>query len=120
MRRRLRKKLRYGEFREYGFLLVAELTPGADHDALIDRFIETVEALNLGFGGGGEPILHGFVARTGRGSATEEDREALARFLVSDPAVVRHQVGPLTDAWHGPWRDLDLPVTQTTAPNVVG
>jgi uncharacterized protein YggL (DUF469 family) len=34
------------------------------------------------------------------GSATEEDRAALAAFLEGDDAVVRHEVGALRDAWY--------------------
>ena len=50
-------------------------------------------------GGGRDGKFEGFVTRLGRGSATEEDRAALATFLKGDDAVVRHEVGALTDAW---------------------
>lgn len=35
----------------------------------------------------------------GRGSTIEDDRTALAAFLVGDDAAVRHAVGALRDAW---------------------
>jgi uncharacterized protein len=104
MRRRLRKKKRLGEFTELGFEVRAELTPDLDDagfEAFIDRCIEAVEARRLGFGGGGRrEDFAGFVTQLGRGSATEHDRTAMVTFLSSDPAVVRHAVGPLVDAWH--------------------
>jgi hypothetical protein len=34
-----------------------------------------------------------------RGSASGADRDALAAVLAGDPAAVRHDVGPLVDAW---------------------
>jgi uncharacterized protein YggL (DUF469 family) len=106
MNRRLRKKKRVGEFKELGFELLGDLRPGIsddDIDAFVDRLIVVVEARRLGFGGGGgrDGKLEGFVTRMGRGSAsaTEEDRVALAAFLKGDDAVVRHELGALSDAW---------------------
>jgi uncharacterized protein YggL (DUF469 family) len=106
MRRRLRKKLRVGDFKELGFEIHATLSPDLDHggyDAFLDRLIDAVEAHRLAFGGyGRRGAFEGFVTQLGRGSTTEADREALATFLASDPAVVGHKVGPLVDAWHSP------------------
>jgi uncharacterized protein YggL (DUF469 family) len=106
MNRRLRKKKRVGEFKELGFELQDDLRPGisGEHvEAFIDRLIDVVEARQLAFGGGAgrDCKLDGFVTRMGRGSATEEDRAALAAFLEGDDAVVRHEVGALRDAWYG-------------------
>lgn len=102
MRRRLRKKLHKGEFTELGFEVMAELDLEAGEErwhAFLDRFIDAVEARQLGFGGGGGTPFAGFVGRLGPGSASDADREALEAFLASDPAVIRHEVGPLVDAW---------------------
>jgi len=104
MNKRLRKKKRVGEFKELGFELLGELRPGTsddDVDAFVDRLIVAVEARRLGFGGGGgrDGKFEGFVTRMGRGSATEDDRTALAAFLAGDVDVVRHEVGALKDAW---------------------
>jgi len=106
MNKRLRKKKRVGEFKELGFELLGDLRPGIsndDTDAFVDRIIVVVEARNLGFGGGDgrDDKLDGFVTRMGHGSATEDDRAALAAFLEGDAAVVRHDVGALRDAWYG-------------------
>jgi uncharacterized protein YggL (DUF469 family) len=112
MRRRLRKKLRVGEFTEMGFSVSAELSPDLDdagHDAFLDRLIDAVEARRLAFGGGGRrEAFEGFVTQLGRGSAAEADRTAMTTFLSSDPAVVRHDVGALIDAWNAPDDDYTL------------
>lgn len=104
MRRRLRKKLRRGEFQELGFEVRADLRAeldAASHNALAERLIAFVEARDLTFGGGFGPFaIDGFVARRSRASATDEDRAALERFLGSAPEVDRVVVGPLRDAFH--------------------
>lgn len=103
MRRRLRKKKCLGEFKELGFSVVADLKPGlstADLNAFLDRWIDAIEAHGLAFGGGcgrGD-ALEGFVTRMARGSPSENDRQALIRFLDDDPAVVGRDVAELRDA----------------------
>lgn len=103
MKRRLRKKKRIGEFQELGFEVLADLRDGLspnEFDAFLDRWISAVEGRQLAFGGGYDGKLEGFVARAGRGSASDEDRAMLAAFLESDAAVIRHEVRELRDAWH--------------------
>lgn len=107
MNKRLRKKKRVGEFKELGFELRGNLRPAISDDeieAFVDRLIDVVEARELAFGGGAgrDDKLDGFVTHMGRGSATEDDRAALAAFLKGDAAVVRHEVGGLRDAWYQP------------------
>jgi uncharacterized protein YggL (DUF469 family) len=103
MRRRLRKKKHLGEFREDGFAVGIVLRaglPAAEHNAFVDAFIAAIEARGLAFGGGGwPPRFDGFATRALRGSATDDDRAAMAAFLDGHPAVVAHEVGPLVDAW---------------------
>ena len=106
MKRRLRKKKHLGEFTELGFEVRADLRPGLsdnDIEAFLDRLIDVVAARSLAFGGGAgrDDKLDGFVTRAGRGSATEEDRAALAAFLKGAAEIARHEVGALRDAWHG-------------------
>ncbi len=106
MKRRLRKKKRLGEFRELGFQIRAELRDrieDSDFEAFMDRWIGAVETRQLAFGGGGgrDGKFEGFVARAERGSATEDDRQALAAFLEGDVAITRREVGELRDAWYG-------------------
>lgn len=106
MNKRMRKKRRVGEFREFGFEVRAQLRPELDQGArlaYIDRFIDAIAARRLCFGGGCglDGKLEGFITFDGRGSAGEEDREALQAFLVSDKDVVSSELGELKDAWHG-------------------
>ena len=104
MKKRLRKKRRLGEFREYGFELMfaiqASLT-AEKVDAVTDAFIDLIESRNLQFGGGGNHSWSGFVQGPSRGSATEQDREAILRWLAQHEHVVSATTGPLRDAWHG-------------------
>jgi len=105
VKKRLRKKKHLGEFKELGFQVRGDLRPGLsgnDLEAFVDRLIDIVEARSLAFGGGAgrDDKLDGFVTRAGRGSATEEDRAALAAFLDGDKEIAGHEVGALRDAWH--------------------
>ena len=97
MKKRLRKKKHLGEFKELGFEVRGDLRPGLcgnDLEAFVDRLIDVVEARSLAFGGGAgrDDKLEGFVTRAGRGSATEEDRAALAAFLDGDKEIAGHEV----------------------------
>lgn len=100
--RRLRKKLRIGEFQELGFEVSFALRPDlseADSIRFWDGFIaEAIEAHGLAFGGGTE----GFITAWGRGSATDIHRELVRAWLTSRSEVSSVRVGPLIDAWHLP------------------
>ena len=106
MRRRLRKKLRVGEFREYGFELSYELRPDVtegEADAFLDAFIEQVEANGLVCGGGGAGESWSFlVTPDGRGRTDEKDRASLGSWLQSEADVVSYNIGGFLDLWHGP------------------
>jgi uncharacterized protein len=99
--KRLQKKLRIGEFKEYGFAVSfrpsESLSPKA-RDAFWSSFMaELIEKRGLAFGGGEE----GFITKFGRGSATEEDRKAVSAWLEKQPGIERIVVGSLEDAWYG-------------------
>lgn len=101
--RRLRKKLHVGEFQEFGFefdaTLKTKLSPEAE-EALADKFLlEVVEARGLVMGGW---ITGGFIAKDGHGSTTDEDREAVEKWLKSVPEIASIKVGQLIDAWNAP------------------
>jgi uncharacterized protein YggL (DUF469 family) len=104
MKKRLRKKLRLGEFREFGFEISCRLDEGLSDDEserIVDDFIAMIEANGLQCGGGGVPgRWHCFVACEGRGTATEEHRQIVARWLAAHPQVTEHTIGELVDAWH--------------------
>ncbi|MDP9195027.1 MAG: YggL family protein [Acidobacteriota bacterium] len=106
MRKRLRKKKRLGEFKEFG-LLVA-VTPAfpigsPERDSLLDRFIgEAIERNDLSCGGGGGESWEFFVtANARRASVTEAQRRALEAWLHSGFDMGTFTLSPPIDAWHG-------------------
>lgn len=106
MRKRVRKKKRLGEYREYGFRVSFGIPDPAKFDLIFDRFIvEAIEGNRLLFGGS---LTGGFVtAAQRRGSATERDRERVRRWLEQQSEVTNIKVGELRDAWHG-WKHSSL------------
>ncbi len=99
--RRLRKKLRVGEFQELGFDVSFKLRDGLDENQLTsfwDAFIlQAIEQNGLAFGGG----TSGFVCVWRRGSAQESHREFVRGWLTAREEVESAHTGPLADAWHG-------------------
>lgn len=100
--RRLRKKLRVGEFQELGFdYELAWPRPSKpsieEQDRFLDQLLEDlVEPRGLSMGGG---VDCGFVSAR-KGSPTEEDRLAFDAWLRRRPGVQSVKVGPLRDAWY--------------------
>lgn len=98
--RRLRKKLRIGEFQALGFAyeLTWRVAPPLDmQDQLLDQLLEDiVEPRGLSLGGG---VNCGFVAAR-RGSVTDADREAFDSWVRRWPDLVGVEAGPLRDAWY--------------------
>lgn len=99
--RRLRKKLRVGEFQELGFEIEVKLTGSRapeEQVSFIEAFLsEVIEPRSLCFSGW---LKGGFVAHRARGSATEDDRDSVRQWLLSRPEVESVVVGPLIDAWY--------------------
>ena len=99
--RRLRKKLRIGEFKEAGFEINFKFKAGLTSEDRLDilmKFVtEAIESRNLSFGGGES----GFITRTGRGSTTEEDRQAVNSWLLSCASIDQVRVNENEDAWYG-------------------
>ncbi len=105
MKKRLRKKLHRGEFQELGFDVRFQVTDDISEeafDSVVDAFIsQATEANGLVCGGGGKkPEWDVFVTMDRRGSATEEHRQAVQRWLAAQPEAAAIQVGPLVDAWY--------------------
>ncbi|GAB3497603.1 50S ribosome-binding protein YggL [Curvibacter fontanus] len=100
--RRLRKKLRVGEFQELGFSWEAKfkslLTP-EQSEALIDSLLsEVIEPEGLGFGGWASG---GFIVGFKRGSVSESQRETVLKWLRSRAEIDEVKASGLVDAWYG-------------------
>lgn len=106
--RRQRKKLHLGEFQELIFeARVRFVSPleEADYDRFIDAFIDFIESRRLlvcGMGGR-LPLsqTEGMIGVPGRGSPTEEDRQAVVAWLRTQPEVAEATAGEFEDAWYG-------------------
>jgi len=101
--RRLRKKLRIGEFQEFGFELSVVfnsiLNDGAESNFLDDLIDEVITPNGLSFGGG---IDYGYITLSKRGSATLEDIKSVSSWLDLRNEIKSFQVGALQDAWYPP------------------
>lgn len=102
--KRLRKKLRVGEFQESVFL-ISFMLPEIDQEALdrfTDRFLNEGMGNNgLQFGGGISESVEGFVRLDKRGSVTGEHRTLVRSWLAMDPLVADIEIGELIDAKEG-------------------
>lgn len=103
VRKRLRKKNRLGEFREYGFEIAFEISSQTDWNGVFTAFIEeAIERHGLQFGGS----PHGGFATVNkpRASATQRHREMVRSWLETRSDVSNVRIGELRDACHG-WRE---------------
>lgn len=116
--RRLRKKLRVNEFRIMGFSVVVSLRdslPIEEGNAFWDRFIlEAIERRGLQYGG----LAEGYAMREADVSATDEDREHMRAWLMSQAEVTGCEIGQLSDAYgaRGPW--FTVPPARQCAPSL--
>ena len=111
MNKRQRKKRRLGEFQELGFELQFCTPADWSEDEQLDFWdaaITQIEALGLSVGGGTGICWDVYVTTlSDRGTVTPVQRQALADWLMAQPAVSELRPGPLEDAWHegAPVRD---------------
>lgn len=77
-------------------------------DAVFDRFVaDAIEPNHLVCGGGGKCTeWEVYVHPAGHATATEQHRNAVRVWFDAIPEVVDYSLGPLTDAWYGPFEDL--------------
>ena len=105
---RQRKKQRVGEFTELSFevdLVFHAPMNGEPYDDFLNAFAQFLESRGLlagGFGGA-MPLVEtgGVVARADRGSAGEDDAQAVVAWLRARPDVVDAKASHLFDAWYG-------------------
>lgn len=107
MRKRLRKKLRRGEYREYGFNLAWQFAADvADQEveSFWNDLIDLVERRGLILGGGGDQEGGGvFITKDAAPGTVPEDRAAVLSWVQEHEAVVKASAGAFVDAWA--WTD---------------
>lgn len=113
MKRRLRKKLRKGEFAEFGFevrVWQRSKLGEAGHDAHWEALIAYVESVGLCVGGGSNREFDTyFVSGANRARrVTDADRHAFSVWLNRRDDIDTFRVGRLVDAWYGPFREEEF------------
>ena len=100
--RRLRKKLYIDEFAVYGFEITITFADFDENtfDTFLDEMFDFIESRNLIIGGGGGiDEFEAFISSNERyGSATEEDRSAVSKWLEGQAVIQNLEVSDLVDA----------------------
>jgi len=105
MRKRLKKKLHKGLFKEYGFYLSAKYKEGEDFDKISDDLLEFLEQNKMYCGGGVTPDLSVFITVGTKDLDPEEKRLSVIAWCESSSDIVSHQAGQLLDCWNSPEND---------------
>ena len=104
MRKRLRKKLRRGEFVERGFAVAFTLAAPAGSAAALDiidaLLAQAIEPRGLALFGGGGQRWSAFIKAVGRRSVNETDRDSVLGWLRSRLDIADVRAGRLIDAWN--------------------
>ncbi len=108
MKKRLRKKLRKGEFQEMGFFISfnfeRELSQEKSH-VFFHKLLGLLENNNLAVGGGllyEKGYSEGFVTWDGRGTVLEKHRILIDKWLNEQNSMIKnYEIGVLVDAWYG-------------------
>jgi uncharacterized protein YggL (DUF469 family) len=106
MKKRLRKKLRLGEFAETGFEITWTFQPDiteTDCDGFLDGFLDMIAGKGLVFWGGCsmEGASEGIVARAKRYDRVDAaDRETVAGWFQSRNEVKEFSAGEPIDLWY--------------------
>lgn len=105
MKKRLRKKLHKGEFKELGFSFDAKFKVDTDLK-LVEEWLQELavvlheQGMEMG-GGWNSDVCGGFITRE-RGSVTPEERKVVEKWLEEHKQHVDQvNVGELKDAWYG-------------------
>ena len=105
---RQRKKQRVGEFQELSFevdVVFDAPMNGEPYDDFIDALYDFLDGRGLTAGGfgGRMPLLEtsGIVVCIERGSASEDDVQAVVGWLRARPEIRDAKASHLFDAWHG-------------------
>lgn len=98
---RMLKKLKLGQFKEFGFSFSADFTKTLDmaeqEQLVIDLIDGVIEKRGLAMGGW---IDGGFITKAKNGSANEEDIKVVEAWLKAGSALKDIKMGALEDAWY--------------------
>jgi hypothetical protein len=112
LRKRLRKKLRRGEFQELGFAIAFAVRAPVGSEAaldIIDVFItEAIDSQHLALYAGGRDEWTGFITAFDRGSVTEGQRRSVLDWLRAHPSISNVRSGPLIDVWQSREERFDV------------
>ena len=105
MRKRVRKKLNLGEFKETGFEISwkPQEVSEADFDKFISEFLDAIEARGLVFGGGcsNEDTWEGIIARNKHyASPDAADMEFVSDWFKSRTDIREFTLGHEIDLWY--------------------
>jgi hypothetical protein len=105
MKKRVRKKLNLGEFKETGFEITwkPQEISEADFDKFIEDFLDALETRGLVFGGGCsiEDSWEGIIARSKRYSGPDAaDMEFVSDWFKTRTEVKEFAVGHEIDLWY--------------------
>lgn len=110
MNKRIRRKKRLGEFKEYCAPIAFKIVPGTDMEAFLNEFLtDAIEANACCIGGGGDDErFDGFLELGQSIDNPEEKLEKIVAWLNAKSEVEKVAAGKITDAWYGPFDDIDL------------
>lgn len=105
MKKRLRKKKRLAEFKEFGWYVdyqFKSISREADF-AFWDTLLDKVESLELLIGGSTTSFFAHPAGRVPQATAQQRQQQ-LQQWLARQPGVGAVTISPLTDAWYGPFQ----------------
>lgn len=107
MKKRLRKKLHKGEFKEVGFEINCKIDSNISesvYDKFIDDFVDKIEDKGLCFGGGGsKDNWSGVISKDKNYLCTEaSDKSYISNWLKSKKEIIEHKIGKDIDLWYPP------------------
>lgn len=102
MKKRIRKKKRLGEFREWGCEIEITLRSPSDLDIFLDLFVQQIEEMGCYCGGGGAGVRLSMMAELGRGEQNSLIlKERLLGWVKACHMVQDSSASPIFDLWHG-------------------
>ncbi len=110
MNKRIRRKKRMGEFREFCAPIAIKMASGSDIEKFLNDFINDVlEANRCCIGGGGDiESFEGFLELGNASENPEMKLENIKNWLNGRSDVEKAVTGNITDAWYGPFDEIEV------------